>query len=98
MFCPRQGPGGGGHKGQLSGLGASRSRSAGVAPFLLLRLPVPSLRWDSEAAAIGGCCYTEKKKRGSKNKQTKVRYKAPQALPQTSHRATFLTSAEGDPT
>jgi len=52
MFCPRQGPGGGGHKGRLSVLGASRSCSAGVAPFLLLRLPMPPVRWDFEAGVL----------------------------------------------
>lgn len=95
MFCPRQGPGGGGHKGWLSGLGASRSCSDSLAPFLLLRLPVLAVAGTGEQRpSETPATHTHKNRQ---QKQTNRSYKAPLALPQTSHGATPLPSPGGNP-
>lgn len=56
---------------------------------------IPSLRWDFEAVALGGLLLKkEENKQPAQNnwktpKQTKAHFKAPQALPQTSHISDF---------
>lgn len=68
MFCPRQGPGGGGHKGWLSGLGASRCCSTALlpsysfpTPFLLLPFscwpPEPPATHTQQQAAKANTSY-----------------------------------------
>lgn len=93
MFCPRQGPGGGGHKGRLSGLGASRSCSGSLAPFLLPSYSFPSL---PALAGTGRRSLLLHTHNNRQQKQTNTGYGAPLALPRTSHGATPLFSPGGD--